>query len=384
MVVFAKAGGPRQLYGLAHTEGTMKLLLTVATAGVALASLATTPDKTAAPLIAAPAFQSIGALTFGPPGVLYAADPMAATIYALELPAPTGAKGTRAIDDVDVKIAAMLGTVKAEIGINDLVVDPRNGNSLIAVTRNTGTGGPQSAIVRVDGAGNITLVDQAAKVSSLVLPNPANANPAATRGNPRMSAVTDMAYQDGKLFVAGLSNEEFASKLYSFAYPFTTADRGTSVEIYHGNHGALETRSPVYTFVPYTVGGTKSLIAGYLCTPLVKFPVEQLTPGAKITGTTIAELGAGNRPIDMIVYNQGGKDYLLMSNTSRGVMKIPTANFASQEAITTRIGGTAGIGYETIASLTGVQQLDKLDATTAVVIVRTPTGGNNLQTVALP
>ncbi len=361
----------------------MKLLLTVATAGVALASLAATPDKAAAPLIAAPAFQSIGALTFGPPGVLYAADPMAATIYALELPAPSAMKGTKPVDDVDAKIASMLGTAKTEIAINDLVVDPRNGNSLIAVTRGTGTNA-QSAIVRIDGAGNITLVDQAAKVSSIVLPNPAAANPEARRGNPRMSAVTDMAYQDGKLFVAGLSNEEFASKLYSFAYPFTTADRGTSVEIYHGNHGALETRSPVYTFVPYTVGGTKSLIAGYLCTPLVKFPVEQLTPGAKITGTTIAELGAGNRPIDMIVYTQGGKDFLLMSNTSRGVMKIPTSNFAGQSPITTRIGGTAGIQFETVTSLTGVQQLDKLDATTAVLIARTTAGNLNLQTIALP
>jgi hypothetical protein len=308
---------------------------------------------------------------------------MAATIYALELPAPTGVKGTRAVDEIDAKIAALLGTAKTEITVNDLAVDPRNGNSIIAVTRGTGTNA-QSALVRLDGAGNLSMIDAAAKVTSVVLPNPANANPAATRGNPRMNAVTDMAFQDGKLFVAGLSNEEFASKLYSFSYPFAAADRGTSVEIYHGNHGQLETRSPVYTFVPYTVGGTKSLIAGYLCTPLVKFPVSDLAPGAKITGTTIAELGAGNRPIDMIVYQQGGKDYLLMSNTSRGVMKIPTENFASQAAITTRIGGTAGITYETITSLQGTTQLDKLDASTVVIISRTPAGLINLSTVALP
>jgi hypothetical protein len=360
----------------------MKLLITVAAAGVAMAALAATPDKAAAPLAAAPAFQSISALTFGPPGVLYAADPLAATIYAMELPAGSGVKGTKAIDDIDAKIAALLGTDKAEIAINDLVVDPRNGNSVIGVTRGRGDGA-KSALIRVDGAGNLSMIDVASAVTSVVLPNPANANPAATRGNPRMNAVTDMAYQDGKLFVAGLSNEEFASKLYSFAYPFASADRGTSVEIYHGNHGQLETRSPVFAFVPYTVAGTKSLIAGYLCTPLVKFPVAQLAPGSKIVGTTIAELGAGNRPIDMIVYTQQGKDYLLMSNTSRGVMKIPTANFATQEPITTRIGGTAGVGYETISSLRGVQQLDKLDATTAVMVVKSATG-LNLTTVALP
>ena len=54
-----------------------------------------------------------------------------------------------------------------------------------------------------------------------------------------------MAFIDGRLFVAGLSNEEFASKLRSVPYPFAAVDNGTSVEIFHGNHGQLETRSPV-------------------------------------------------------------------------------------------------------------------------------------------
>jgi hypothetical protein len=130
---------------------------------------------------------------------------------------------------------------------------------------------------------------------------------------------------DGKLWVAGLSNEEFASKLRAIASPFNAVDAGTSVEIYHGNHRAVETRSPVYTFVPYTLGGQQNLIAGYLCTPLVKFPVSGLKPGEKVRGTTVAEFGAGNRPLDMIVYRKDGQDFLLMSNNSRGVMKIDRA-----------------------------------------------------------
>jgi hypothetical protein len=97
-----------------------------------------------------------------------------------------------------------------------------------------------------------------------------------------MQSVTDMAYVNGKLFVAGLSNEEFSSKLWAVPYPFVSADRGTSVEIFHGNHGRLETRSPVYTFIPYTIDNQPYLIGGYLCTPLVKFPLSSLTPGAKV------------------------------------------------------------------------------------------------------
>ena len=99
-----------------------------------------------------------------------------------------------------------------------------------------------------------------------------------------------------KLYVAGLSNEEFASKLRAIPFPFNSVDAGTSVEIYHGNHRAVETRSPVYTFVPYTIGGQQNLIAGYLCTPLVKFPVAGLKPGEDVLlsgygGTTEAIKG---------------------------------------------------------------------------------------------
>ena len=194
------------------------------------------------------------------------------------------------------------------------------------------------------------------------------------RSSNRSQSITNLAFSGGKVYVAGLSNEEFASKLRSVAgYPFTTADRGASVEILHGSHGLVETRSQFYTFVPYSVGGEPSLIAAYLCTPLVKFPVSSLTPGAKVRGTTIAELGAGNRPIDMVVYKKDGGEYLLMSNTSRGVMKIPTKDFATQAGITTPIQGTAGIAYETIKSMTGIQQLDLLDADHSIVVAKTAT-----------
>ena len=84
--------------------------------------------------------------------------------------------------------------------------------------------------------------------------------------------------------------------------------------------------------MPYKVNGETNLIAGYLCTPLVKFPVNSLKPGEKVLGTTIAELGNRNRPLDMILYKKDGKEFLLMSNNSRGVMKIPTAGFGAPPA----------------------------------------------------
>ena len=56
-------------------------------------------------------------------------------------------------------------------------------------------------------------------------------------------------------------------------------------------------------------------MAAYTCTPLVKVPVAALKPGARTSrGRPIAELGNMNQPLDMIVYQKDGKDYLLMAN----------------------------------------------------------------------
>ncbi len=331
-----------------------------------------------------PAFQSIGPLAFGPDGVLFAGDRDAATVYALTLgnQATGGAPGTADVTGIDQKIAAMLGTAPAEITITDLAVHPTTKNAFVSVMRGQGATA-QPALLRVDGAGKISVVDLGAvTATSVTLPNPAAANPSG-RTNPRTQTIMDLGYLNGRLVIAGLSNEEFASKLWSVAYPFQTTDRGTSVEIFHGNHGRLETNSPIFSFVSYPVGAQPHIIAGYLCTPLVKIPVSALKAGEKVLGTTIAELGAGNRPIDMVLYSKGGQDYLLMSNTSRGVMKIPTAQFAAAPAITARIGGTQG-QFETLANFTGVEQLDLLDSGRSLVIARGQDGARNLTAVILP
>jgi len=313
--------------------------------------------------------------------MLYAGDTAAASIVAVDLGAAAsgGAPGSAAVQGIDQKIAAMLGTAANEIAITDLAVHPKTKQSYISVMRGVGAAA-KPALLRLDGAGALSLVAMdSLKYSKVSLPN------APTAGSARSQSIMDIAVSNGRIFVAGLSNEEFASKLWSIAYPFSAADRGTSIEIFHGNHGRLETRSPIFSFVPYTVDGKATLIAGYLCTPLVKIPVDSLSAGNKVVGTTIAELGAGNRPIDMILYKKDGKEFLLMSNTARGVMKIPTATFGSETPITAPVpNGTAGVKYETIASMTGIEQLDLLVATRTIVIAKGADGVRNLQIVILP
>lgn len=355
---------------------------------VVAVAVVTTGFTPSAPAVAGaqgvPGIQSIGPLAFGPGDVLFAADTRGAAIFAFELGAPArgAAAGAKDVAGIDQKIAALLGTDAAGVTITDLAVHPTTRNAYLAVMRGQGADA-QPALVRVDGDGTLeALALGSLRHTRAALPN-APAEATTGRRNPRADSITDMAFVEGKLVIAGLSNEEFASKLRTVAYPFAAVEPGTSVEIYHGNHGQLETRSPVYAFVPYNVGGTPHLIAGYLCTPLVTFPVASLTGTQKIVGTTIAELGAGNRPIDMLVYKKDGREFLLMSNTSRGVMKIPTDGFASAAPITTRVGGTAGVPFETIAGMTGVVQMDLLDVGRTLVLTRLE-GAINLHAVSLP
>ena len=102
-------------------------------------------------------------------------------------------------------------------------------------------------------------------------------------------------------------------------------------------------------------------------------------------GTTVAELGNHNKPLDMIVYQKDGKDYLLMANSSRGVMKVNVENIDKEAGITARIANTAGLPYETIAELQGVVQLDKLGDTQALILTQDPDSRSmNLRTIALP
>jgi len=326
---------------------------------------------------------SIASLAFGPDGTLFAADNQNAAVVALDLGTQAGAAGAKGLDGLDQKLAAMLGTGAADITITDLAVHPRTHNAYISAMRGQGAGA-QPTLFRIDGTGKIDLVSMASlKFQRVELPN-APAAGGTGRGNARANVITDMAFADGKLWVAGLSNEEFASKLRAIPYPFRSADQGTSVEIYHGNHRQLETRSPVNQFVPYTIDNKPYLLAGYTCTPLVKFQIADLKPGDKVRGTTIGEFGAGNRVLDMIVYKKGGQEFLLTTNNSRGVMKIPTRTFATAAPITTPVETeTGGVPFEKITTMTGIQQMDKLDEENSIVIARAASG-LNLQVVPLP
>jgi hypothetical protein len=336
-----------------------------------------------------PHLKSAGTLAFGPDGLLFVGDSQGATLFAIETGDRTPASGGAAIniEGVNTKIADLLGTKPQSIMINDVAVNPASGNVYLSVSRGRGPDATP-VLLRVGKDGKIEEFSlQNVMFAKTEIPNAPAAGAAGGRGpSPRSESVTDLAYVDGRVFLAGLSNEEFSSRLLAIPYPFTNDTDGAAIEIYHGAHGRFETRSPVRTFVSYKIQGEPFLLAAYTCTPLVKVPVADLKAGAHVKGKTIAELGNRNRPIDMVVYQKDGKDYLLMANSSRGVMKIPTEGADHAESITSPVpgGGTKGLGYETIKELKGVEQLDMLDKTHAVILVRKDGGSLNLETIELP
>ncbi|HEY4268383.1 MAG TPA: hypothetical protein VGM94_09355, partial [Galbitalea sp.] len=302
-----------------------------------------------------------GPITFGPEGILFVADNSSATVYAVDTGDQTASKATGPLnlDDLDVQLASFLGSKPEDILIRDLTVNPVSQNIYLSVQRGMGDSAAQ-LIVRVDRTDasieEVTL-DNVPIAHTVIADAPAEADerldtilPVSSEGEEvdvrgltlrilrqpiRKSTITDLAYVDGTLFVAGLSNEEFSSKLRRIPFPFNAdpkAGTANNLEIYHVDHGKWETAAPIRAFVPYD--GGRSILATYTCSPLVHFPVSDLKNGTKTVGRTVAELGPMNQPLDMISFFQNGAEQLLIANSRYGLIKVATADVDTQEGLT--------------------------------------------------
>jgi len=338
--------------------------------------------------------KSAGVLTFGPEGVLFVGDSTGGAVVAIEtgdkMPVASAAKID--VQGIDTKIAAMAGVQAGDVLINDVAVNPISKNVYVSAARGRG---PDAAplVVRIDGSGKLTLLPLDNIKHETVSLSDAPAEGAAGRQNPRTQTITDMAFVNGNLMVAGMSNEEWSSALRSIPYPFKTAEKGTQLQIWHSSHGRYETQAPVRTFVPYSIDGKQYVLAAYTCTPLVKIPVTDLKAGAQVKGVTISDLGAGNQPLDMVPYKKDGHEFILIANSSFGVVKLHADNLGQYKPIDspTIVPGSAGAPYDKIAALTNVRHLTQFDATRAVVLTSAGGGGFgpatgpfSIQTVALP
>lgn len=323
-----------------------------------------------------PEIAAINSMSFGPEGVLFIGDSKNAAIYALDtkdIRAKEEAESVN-IGGLDEKIAAALGTTVGNIKINDMVVNPISKMPYFGVNITDGT----PILLRLNGEQfeNVPLND--VNFSKVNLQDPIAIDAKDRRGRPQRSwAIADLKYHEGKVFVSGLSNKEFASTFRSIPFPFKDGQKSASLEIWHAAHGKYETHAPIKTFNIIEMEGVDYLMASYTCTPLVLFPLGDLKDGVHTKGRTVAELGAGNSPIDMISYEKNGNKYFLMSNTNRPVMRIDYKDIAGfEETITDTVsefGKTTGVAYDNLP-MPYVLQMDKLDDENVLYVQRTASG----------
>ena len=339
------------------------------------------PDRAAPPTTAmhvgAVQLQSAGVMSFSGDGTLFLADPRAAALYAIDVAESfrdTTKTGVR-IDDVDGKIAAALGTTRDQIRIVDMVAHPLSQSLYFSLTRGRGNDAVPVLVSVTKADEKVTVLPlESIRHARADIPHAPSLDAKTPWGAPQRSfSVTDIALVDGEVYVAGLGNEEFASTLRRLPYPFKGNGASTTVEMFHTSHDKYETAAPIESFVPIDLAGKPSLVAGYGCSPIVTVARAELADRKHVRGKTVAELGGGNRPFDMIRYtNLKGKEYILVANSNRTLTRLDPVDIASAKAMTTAVKQAwepAGVGYLPVA-IVGVLQLDNYNASNVVMLQR--------------
>jgi hypothetical protein len=363
-------------------------------------STATSTLLSAGPVLFAPDVSSDGT------AVLFVADVARAIIFAFELPSEEPAAETAEVhvDQLGTKVASLLGVEREDAVIRGMTVHPVSHAVYLSIARGRGPeAGP--AIVRAGTNGGLSVVelDDLPATTFELDDAPADddermdfwldgTDPTSESREfngvtlniaqvpLRRSTITGLAWVGGTLFVAGLSNEEFSSRLRQIAYPFGASATETSVEIFHVDHGKYETQSPIRALTSFD--GGSSILATYTCTPVVHFSLDQLRGEGLVRGRTVAELGPMNQPFSLVSYDRDGEEFLLVSNTRHPLLKIPAASIADQNSLAVPLSepdSSLGVPRENLAHV-GVTWMANLDRG-SVVVVQDGGGDTNLRTL---
>ena len=343
--------------------------------------------------------RSISVMVFAPDGTLFLGDSMGGAVFAVATSGdPAGEADPVQLTDIESKIGARIGTDASQVLIHDMAVHPISHEVYLAVSRgradwdsiwklpNHVADASILLKVKLDGTIDEVSLDDV-RFARVALPNPVGTDKKhafMTDLDLRTDTITDMAYTEGTLFVAGLSNEEFASALWRVPLPFEDGATATTLEIYHGAHGAYETHAPIRTFVPYDFEGEQQILAAYLCTPLSLFKVKDLETKAHLKGRTIAEFGSGNYPLDMVVVEGEESDRVVIANSNLPLIIVETDDIAAFDGEIIERPSEYSAGVEHVKrSGTGIQQLDILDNRFLITLQRMPNGALDLGALPL-
>lgn len=331
-----------------------------------------------------PEIKSISSLAFGPNGILFIGDSQSGAVFAIDTRDRTAKAENEKLDvnSVDEAIASMLGTSVKDIHILDLAVNRISHNAYLAIRRGEGNDAAH-VLLRISSPESIEVVSlENISYAKKVLSGLVDVDAKDRRGQSlRNQSITDLVYHKGQLFIAGLSNEEFSSMLRVTPFPFEDKEEMSSIEIYHASHQRYETNAPIRTFLTYEMKDVSQVLAAFTCTPLVNFSMSEIQQTGHVKGATVGELGSNNRPLDMIVYKKEDKEYILLANSNRTLMKIDPDDIAKQEPVTGPVKerwDTAGVHFLAVPQM-GVQQIDNLNDDFVLAIQRADDGALNLR-----
>jgi len=299
---FLKLTNPSQIIMKKTLLRTLSLLV-LATA-TAFAKPSTVLNKTTN---GNPTLKTIDVISFAPEGVLLIGDGQGSQVVAVRTGDLASAKPlAKAIPAIDAKLAGVIGAKADGIEILDLAVNPASGKAYFAIRKQDDK---RYLILTVDGNG---------KIAEFSLDKVEFARISLAGGKSTINRVTDVAWADTQLVAAGRSADQFASKIFAIETPLSHEAKGNvySAETYHVQHRRWETKAPMSVLVPYRENDRQYVIGAFSCTPVVKYPLDALKPDAKVKGSSVLELGSGNRPLDMFTYEKNGKPYVL-ANTFR-------------------------------------------------------------------
>lgn len=339
-----------------------------------------------------PEIKSINAISFAPQGVLLVGDGRGSQIVAIEtgdIQKGTGLK--QKIENIDAQLAGRIGAPAQGIEILDMAVNPVSNNAYFAVRKQD------------DKTYLILTVNREGTVGELELDHVTYARLPLSAGKSGISLITDVAWADDRVIAAGRSSETFASKIFSISAPLKHEAESDvySAETYHVSHRRWETKAPMSVVIPFKENDQTYVVGAFSCTPVVKYPIDSLKPDAKVKGQSMIELGSGNRPLDMFLYQKGGKSYVL-ANTFRfhherkpfGPSPYWTVKFEQSlllgenkinEDAVRRLKGYEPITdrIQMVESFHGVMQMDRMGEDQALVI-RTTENGLDLESLPLP
>ena len=208
-----------------------------------------------------------GVLAFGPDGVLFVADPKAAAVFAFETDdkASSSREGI-VVAQLDAELAALVGSESSELVIHDIAVHPNSGAAYVSFSRGRGPDA-DPVLARVPAAGDIEILDLGGVKSTRVeLPNAPKDEGEGRRNQAALCRSRTWSSTKGRCTWRASRTRSSPRSCTRSPTPFArsaAAARSATApasEIYHGAHGAWETRAPVRTFTTCEIEDTDHLL----------------------------------------------------------------------------------------------------------------------------